>query len=93
MSPAELVRVAGIRRCIEACFQSAKGQVGLDHCQVRHWTARHRHITLAVLALAILTAPAADAAPGGHAVTAALIGISLTGGTVRAWSLHWARSS
>jgi SRSO17 transposase len=59
----ELVRVAGTRWCIEECFQAAKGQVGLDHYQVRHWTAWHRHITLAMLALAFLTALAADATP------------------------------
>ncbi|PAX82038.1 hypothetical protein C0Q98_19940 [Streptomyces albidoflavus] len=47
-----LVRVAGIRWCIEECFQAAKGQVGLDHYQVRHWTSWHRHITLTMLALA-----------------------------------------
>lgn len=44
-------------------FQAAKGQVGLDHYQVRHWTSWHRHITLAMLALAFLTALAADAPP------------------------------
>ncbi|MFF0086637.1 hypothetical protein ACFYR1_44220 [Streptomyces canus] len=38
-------------------------QVGLDHHQVRHWTAWHRHITLAMLALAFLAALAADATP------------------------------
>jgi SRSO17 transposase len=59
----ELVRVAGIRWSIEECFQAAKGQVGLDHYQVRNWTAWHRHITLAMLALAFLTALAASAAP------------------------------
>jgi SRSO17 transposase len=59
----ELVRVAGVRWSIEECFQAAKGQVGLDHYQVRHWTSWHRHITLAMLALAFLTALAADAAP------------------------------
>ncbi|WP_077690612.1 IS701 family transposase [Nocardiopsis sinuspersici] len=60
---AELVRVAGIRWSVEECFQAAKGQVGLDHYQVRHWTSWHRHITLAMLALAFLTALAADPAP------------------------------
>ncbi|MDX5562685.1 IS701 family transposase [Streptomyces sp. ID05-04B] len=65
----ELVRVAGVRWSIEECFQAAKGQVGLDHYQVRHWTSRHRHITLAMLALAFLTALAADAAPDRPAST------------------------
>ncbi|MEH0628389.1 IS701 family transposase [Streptomyces stelliscabiei] len=59
----ELVRIAGVRWSIEECFQAAKGQVGLDHYQVRHWTSWHRHITLAMLALALLTALAADATP------------------------------
>ncbi|MGW3269604.1 IS701 family transposase [Streptomyces sp. NPDC001056] len=59
----ELVKAAGTRWCIEECFQAAKGQVGLDHYQVRHWTAWHRHITLAMLALAFLAALAADARP------------------------------
>ncbi|MGA5341832.1 IS701 family transposase [Streptomyces variabilis] len=60
---AELVRVAGVRWSVEECFQAAKGQVGLDHYQVRNWTSWHRHITLAMLALAFLTAVAADTAP------------------------------
>ncbi|MFE8950696.1 hypothetical protein [Streptomyces sp. NPDC007856] len=58
---AELVRVAGVRWSVEECFQAAK--VGLDHYQVRHWTSWHRHITLAMFALAFLTAVAASAAP------------------------------
>ncbi|WP_430541581.1 IS701 family transposase [Streptomyces malaysiensis] len=66
---AELVRVAGVRWSVEECFQAAKGQVGLDHYQVRHWTSWHRHITLAMLALAFLTALAADAAPDRTAST------------------------
>ncbi|WP_405412993.1 IS701 family transposase [Streptomyces decoyicus] len=59
----ELVRVAGTRWSIEECFQAAKGQGGLDHYQVRNWTAWHRHITLAMLALAFLAAAADDARP------------------------------
>ncbi|ASQ93593.1 hypothetical protein [Streptomyces sp. 11-1-2] len=63
MPLSEHIRVAGVRWSVEECFQAAKGQVGLDHYQVRHWTSWHRHITLAMLALAFLTALAADAAP------------------------------
>ncbi|GCB88342.1 transposase [Streptomyces noursei] len=48
---------------MEECFQAAKSQVGLDHYQVRNWTSWHRHITLAMLALAFLTALAAEATP------------------------------
>jgi SRSO17 transposase len=65
----ELVRVAGVRWSVEECFQAAKGQVGLDHYQVRNWTAWHRHITLAMLALAFLATLAADAAPHQSADT------------------------
>ncbi len=59
----EVVRVAGSRWSIEECFQAAKGQVGLDHYQVRNWTAWHRHITLAMLALAFLAVAVDDARP------------------------------
>jgi SRSO17 transposase len=60
---ATLVRVAGTRWAVEEGFQAAKGQVGLDHYQVRTWTSWHRFITLAMLALAFLMACAAAAAP------------------------------
>ena len=52
----DLVRVAGMRWTIEACFEAAKGEVGLDHYEVRSWTGWHRHVTLAMLAHAYLTA-------------------------------------
>ena len=49
------MRVAGTRWTIEECFEAAKGEVGLDQYEVRSWTGWHRHITLAMLALAYLT--------------------------------------
>jgi SRSO17 transposase len=52
---ADLVRVAGTRWTIESCFEAAKGEVGLDEYEVRSWTGWHRHITLAMFALALLT--------------------------------------
>src|SRR5829696_889834 len=52
--PDELVRVAGTRWAIEASFEDAKGDVGLDQYEVRKWTAWYRHITLALLAHAYL---------------------------------------
>ena len=61
MALSQLVRVAGIRWSVEECFRATKSQVGLDHYQVRHWTSWHRHITLAMLALAFLTSLAASA--------------------------------
>lgn len=51
---ARLVRVAGTRWAIEACFEAAKGEVGLDEYEVRSWTGWRRHITLAMLAHAYL---------------------------------------
>jgi SRSO17 transposase len=50
----ELVRVAGMRWCIEESFEDAKGAVGLDQYEVRKWQAWYRHITLALLAHAYL---------------------------------------
>lgn len=50
----ELAAVAGLRWTIEECFQSAKGETGLDHCEVRSWRGWHRHMTLSMLALAFL---------------------------------------
>ena len=41
---------------IEAIFRFAKGQVGLDHYDVRSWAGWYRHITLALLALSLLAA-------------------------------------
>jgi len=60
-SDEELIRVAGIRWAIEECFQTAKGQVGLDEYQVRRYRAWYRHITLAMLAHAYLAVTAAAA--------------------------------
>jgi SRSO17 transposase len=61
---ATLVRVAGTRWTIEACFEAAKGEVGLDEYEVRSWTGWHRHVTLAMLALAYLAAVRKAAAGG-----------------------------
>jgi len=50
----QLVRVAGTRWPIEECFQTGKGNVGLDNYQVRLYHAWYRHITLAMLAQTFL---------------------------------------
>jgi SRSO17 transposase len=57
----ELIRVAGTRWAIEECFQTAKGQVGLDEYQVRRYDAWYRHITLAMCAHAFLAVTAKNA--------------------------------
>ncbi|WP_455356918.1 IS701 family transposase [Streptomyces sp. SYSU K217416] len=51
----ELVAVAGARWAIDECFQSAKGECGLDDYQVRRYDGWHRHTTLAMAAHACLT--------------------------------------
>src|SRR6266478_4290281 len=58
----DLARVAGQRWTIEECFQAGKGEVGLDHCEARSWHGWLRHVTLAMLALAFLTAMRTEAA-------------------------------
>src|SRR5215813_627192 len=58
---AEMVGVAGARWAIEESFQSAKGEVGLDHYGVRSWAGWYRHLTLAMLAHAYLTVMRAKA--------------------------------
>ncbi len=52
---ATLVGVAGRRWTIEVCFECAKGEVGLDEYEVRSWHGWHRHITLCLLAQALLS--------------------------------------
>jgi SRSO17 transposase len=51
---AELVRIAGARWAVEDLFELAKGDCGLDESEVRSWTGWHRHVTLSVLALAVV---------------------------------------
>jgi SRSO17 transposase len=59
---ADLVGVAGIRWAVEECFQAAKGQVGLDHYQVRRYDAWYRHASLVLVTQAFLAAVRAHAA-------------------------------
>ena len=50
----ELVRVAGHGWISEDTLQEARQEVGLDQYEVRKWTGWYRHITLALLAHALL---------------------------------------
>ncbi|WP_456030376.1 IS701 family transposase [Streptomyces werraensis] len=64
----ELAGAAGSRWAIEECVQAAKNECGLDQYEVRRYPGWYRHITLAMLAHAVLTALAAqagEAANGG----------------------------
>jgi SRSO17 transposase len=49
--PKKLVAVAARRHGIEEVFEVAKGEVGLDHYEVRSWVGWHHHMTLSMLAL------------------------------------------
>jgi SRSO17 transposase len=53
-SLASLVRVAGMRWTVEESIQTGKGEVGLDHYEVRSWSGWYRHMTLAMWAQAFL---------------------------------------
>ena len=66
----ELVRIAGSRWPIEECFQTAKNETGLDHYQVRGYSAWYRHITLSMAAAAFLVI-IRDAAKKGAPATVA----------------------
>lgn len=50
----DLAIAAGQRWAIECCFESAKQETGLDNYEVRSWHGWHRHVTLSMLALALL---------------------------------------
>ncbi|WP_233220951.1 IS701 family transposase [Chlorogloea sp. CCALA 695] len=51
----EAVRVAGARWSIEMGFEITKNELGLDHYEVRSWQAWYRHVTLVLLAHAVLS--------------------------------------
>ena len=51
---AQLVAVAAHRHRIEQIFEEGKGEVGLDHYEVRSWVGWHHHMTLSAVALAFL---------------------------------------
>ncbi len=49
-----LVRVEGCRWAIEDAFETAKTELGLDHNETRSWHGWHRHVSLVMLAFALL---------------------------------------
>ena len=50
-----LVAVEGRRWAIEDAFETAKNELGLDHNETRSWHGWHRHVSLVMLAFAVLT--------------------------------------
>jgi SRSO17 transposase len=51
-----LVAVEGRRWAIEDAFETAKTELGLDHNETRSWHGWHRHVSLVMLAFAMLAA-------------------------------------
>ena len=51
-----LVSVEGRRWAIEDGFETAKNELGLDHNETRSWHGWHRHVSLVMLAFAMLAA-------------------------------------
>ena len=46
----EFVRISGMRWPIETIFKEAKGELGLDHYEMRSWLGWHHHMLLVSLA-------------------------------------------
>lgn len=49
-----LLRVEGHRWAIEDSFETAKNELGLDHNETRSWHGWHRHVSLVMLAVAMM---------------------------------------
>ena len=49
-----LVRIEGQRWAIEDSFETAKNELGLDHNETRSWHGWHRHVSLVMLAFAMM---------------------------------------
>lgn len=50
----KLVTVEGHRWAIEDSFETAKNELGLDHNETRSWHGWHRHVSLVMLAFAMM---------------------------------------
>ncbi len=48
--------VEGRRWAIEDAFETAKTELGLAHNETRSWLGWHRHVSLVMLALALMAA-------------------------------------
>lgn len=47
---APFVRVSGMRWPVETAIEESKGELGMDHYQLRGWTGWHHHMTMTLLA-------------------------------------------
>lgn len=75
------LRIAFMRWRVERCFEDSKGEIGMDHFEVRGWRSIHRHLILSMVSHLFLAEqkerlrggkPEADGlpAPDGHAMRA-----------------------
>ena len=55
-SIATLVAVEGHRWAVEDSFETTKNELGLDHNETRSWHGWHRHVSLVMLAFAMMAA-------------------------------------
>jgi SRSO17 transposase len=51
----KLVTIEGRRWAIEDSFETTKNELGLDHNETRSWHGWHRHVSLVMLAFAMVT--------------------------------------
>jgi SRSO17 transposase len=51
-----LVNAEGYRWSIEDSFETAKNEFGLDHNETRSWHRWHRHVSLVMMAFAMMAA-------------------------------------
>jgi len=56
-----LAKIEGLRWAIEDSFESAKNELGLDHNETRSWHGWRRHVSLVMLAFAMMAAIRAHA--------------------------------
>jgi len=89
-----LGQVAFSRWRVERSFEDAKGEVGLDHFEVRHWLPLLRHLNLSLasaLFLAIERVRLAEAGPWLWSARAvrAMVEAALTADTEREFQRKW----
>jgi SRSO17 transposase len=65
-----LAVVAGTRYTVEQCIEEAKGEIGFDRYEVRHFHSWYRHMTLALMAHTWLAAQRAESREKNAAGTA-----------------------
>jgi SRSO17 transposase len=64
-----LVRVEGTRWRVEEGFEATKNELGLDHNESRSWHGWHRHVSLVMLAYAVMTTVRYQANARANAMT------------------------